>query len=167
LAGAIDAVASGSTIFIDSTIFVYHFTASSRSCRRLLERCEANDVTGVTSTAVLAEVTHRFMIFEATRRGLVTSGHVAKKLASRPDIVRDLTRDQRIAEVVPLMGVRVESVDLQTLLQAHALRLRHGLLTTDSLVAAGALEHAAGRLATADAALAAVDELDVHAPSDL
>ncbi|HEY8022381.1 MAG TPA: hypothetical protein VIH93_14850, partial [Thermoanaerobaculia bacterium] len=43
-------------VFLDSTIFLYHFTGASPECRGLLERCAAREVSALTSTLVLAEV---------------------------------------------------------------------------------------------------------------
>lgn len=65
----LEEIPAGARIFIDSTIFIYHFTAASPACRTLLERCEAGDVRGLTSTAVLAEVAHRLMMSEALGGG--------------------------------------------------------------------------------------------------
>ncbi len=63
-----DALKSGVRIFIDANIFLYHFLARSGECRRLLERCLAGDVVGVTTTSVVAETMHRLMTMATVRR---------------------------------------------------------------------------------------------------
>lgn len=165
-ARALESVGRGEQVFVDSTIFVYHFAGASLQCRRFLERCEALEIDAISSASVLAEVTHRLMAMEAVARKLVTPGNVARKLAERPDVVKKLVAYQRDVESIPLMGIRVVGVGLSDLLKAHDLRLRHGLLTNDSLVAAAAIEMGLP-LASADASFTRVAGLTVFAPRDL
>ena len=49
----------GSEVFVDSNIFIYHFTGVSEQCSRLIDRCEKGDLTGMTSANVIPEVLHR------------------------------------------------------------------------------------------------------------
>jgi len=46
-------------IFIDANIFIYNFGGHSLECKQLLLRCAKNDLTGNTSTLILAETLHR------------------------------------------------------------------------------------------------------------
>ena len=58
----------GSSIFVDANIFVYRFCKQSKlnpASSNFLERAETNKISGVTSTLVVQEVTHRIMIVEA------------------------------------------------------------------------------------------------------
>ena len=167
MARGLESLSDGATVFIDSTIFVYHFTGASADCRTFLERCECHELSGVTSAGVLAETMHRLMTLEAVVRGLVQPGSVARRLAEKPAVVRELSQYQRHVEAIPVMGIRVVPLDLVVLLRSAPLRMNHGLLTNDSLVAAAALQEAGGVLATADAAFSQVPGLTTHAPSDL
>lgn len=54
-------IPAGTSVFLDATIFIYHFTGASPSCRSLLARCEAGRLNALTSTLAVAEVTHRLM----------------------------------------------------------------------------------------------------------
>lgn len=166
MARALDDVEAGETVFVDSTIFVYHFTAASAECRRFLERCEKLEIDAITSAAVLAEVTHRLMTLEAVSHRFVSPGNVARKLAEKPDVVKKLAAYHRDVESIPLMGIRVLALGLSDLLAAHPLRVEHGLLTNDSLVAAAALELSSA-IASADAAFSRVSRLKVFAPRDI
>ena len=87
----LDEIPSGSRIFVDSTIFIYHFAGASTACRTLLERCEGGDLKGLTSTVVLAEVAHRLMIVEALTQGLAPVKNLTKKLGEQPDLCGDCT----------------------------------------------------------------------------
>jgi predicted nucleic acid-binding protein len=40
-------IPAGAKVFLDSTIFIYHFTAASLSCRGLLERCASRELRAV------------------------------------------------------------------------------------------------------------------------
>lgn len=163
----LDAVPLGSEIFVDAPIFIYHFTGTSQSCRDFLRRCENGEVRGTTSVVTLAEVTHRLMTIEAVHRGLVSPGNVVGKLRRRPMIVRELHVYREQAEKIPLMGIRIVSLDLQTLLRAGELRTEIGLLTNDSLAAATMLDLNLARVATADADFQQVEGMELYRPEDL
>jgi len=52
------ALPSGSRVFIDANIFIYHFTHTSltAACTKFLQRVEVGDIEGITSVITLAEV---------------------------------------------------------------------------------------------------------------
>jgi len=160
-------IPDGAKVFLDSTIFLYHFTGVSSECRSLLERCAGREVHALTSTLVLAEVTHRLMTIEAVERGLLTSGQGGKRLRERPEIVRQLSQYQEQVEKIPWMGIGVVALDRPTLPTAGPLRSQHGLLTNDSLLAATALERGATAFASADRDFERVEGLRLYAPTDL
>jgi len=163
----LDAIPSGSRVFLDATVFIYHFTGHSLECRRLFERCERGELGGVTCSAAVAEVTHRLMMIEAVSRGLVTAGHVVRKLRERPDDVRQLHVHQTQIDRIALMGVEVAPVDLDTMVRSAHFRCRYGLLTSDSIVAACADALSIRLLASADPDFAVIDGLALHCPGDL
>jgi predicted nucleic acid-binding protein len=163
----LDEIPSGSRIFVDSTIFIYHFAGASTACRTLLERCEGGDLKGLTSTVVLAEVAHRLMIVEALTQGLAPVKNLTKKLGEQPDLVRRLHVYQEQIERIPLMGIDVVPLTLKTLLGSREMRTRHGLLVNDSLVAAAALEAGVDGLASADPHFSRLGSPKLFVPHDL
>lgn len=163
----LERVAAASRIFLDSTIFIYHATGASPECRRLLERCESGEVTGVTSVVVLAEVAHRLMMIEAVAGALVSGKDVVKKLRASPDVVGRLHVYQEQVERIPLMGVEVLPLDMGTLLRSADLRRQYGLLVNDSLVVAAARGAGVAHLASADRDFRRVKELKLYQPGDL
>lgn len=167
MSSRLEEVPSQARVFIDSTIFIYHFTAVSGACRALLERCEATDVRGVTSTAVLAEVAHRLMMSEALAAGLVTPGNIAKKLRAKPDVVRHLHLYAEQVERIPLMGIEILPLDLGTVVRSAESRRQHGLLINDSLVLASARKANVDGLASADTDFRRVRDLALYEPNDL
>lgn len=163
----LDEIRSGSRIFVDSTIFIYHFTGVSPACRVLLERCEGGDVKGLTSTVVLAEVAHRLMLVEALAQGLAPVKNLTRKLGEKPDLVRRLHVYQDQIERIPLMGIDVVPLTLKTLLGSREMRTRHGLLVNDSLVAAAAVEAEVEGLASADPHFSTLGTPKLFTPHDL
>jgi predicted nucleic acid-binding protein len=58
-------------VFIDSNIFIYHFSGLEKfadACFHFFKRIEEGKVKGSTSTLVIAEVLHRLMIIEASKK---------------------------------------------------------------------------------------------------
>jgi predicted nucleic acid-binding protein len=157
----------GARVFLDSSIFLHHFAGLSPQCRTLLERCERADVRGATSAFVLAEVAQRLMCLEAVAQGLVSPGHVGRKLRERPDVTQKLEAHEEATAQIPLMGVEVLALDLRVLLAAGALRRRVGLPAAASLVAAGAREAGIEAVASAEPDLERVDGLTLYRPMDL
>jgi predicted nucleic acid-binding protein len=160
-------IPAGASVFLDATIFIYHFTGASSSCRSLLARCEAGGVHALTSTLALAEVTHRLMTIEAVARGLVKPGNVVKKLRGQPEIVRQLSLYQEQVEKIPWMGVEVMPLDRRLLAIAAPLRTRYGLLTNDSILLATALDEGIVAFASADRDFERVDTVQLYYPPDL
>ena len=163
----LDEIADGTRFVVDSNIFIYHFTGASAACRHLLERCESGRVAGVTSTFVVAEVTHRLMTIEAVAKGLVSAGDVARKLREKPEIIKELDAYQQQVELIPRMGILVLDLDPRTLTAAAGLRRRYGLLTNDSLLVATAVLDGVTALASADRDFERVDALRLFCPQDL
>jgi predicted nucleic acid-binding protein len=164
---SLEEIPAGGRIFLDATIFVYHFASGSAQCRRLLERCERREVFGITSVVAFNEASHRLMMMEAVRSGLVSSGGVPRKLRQRPDLVRRLRDHIWQMQCVPAWGIEVLPVDLGRAVRAADLRLATGLLTNDSLMLATMRDERVSAIATADGDFEHVDELQVFRPTDL
>lgn len=163
----LEKIPSGETIFIDSSIFIYHFTGASLQCRQFLERCERNDAKGITSVLALAEVAHRLMMMEAMQAGVVAGNNLPRKLRGMPEAVKKLHLYQEQIEKIPLMGIHLIPVDATCLFQSIELRRKYGLLVNDSLIAASAILQSAAGIASADSDFARVAELSVFHPTDL
>ena len=162
----LDQLEPGSRVFIDASIFIYHFTGSSLECRRLMESCENGRIEGFTSVTAVAEVAHRLMTIEAVARGLISPGNVVRKLREKPALVRELHLYQDQTELIPLMGIVILSLDLSTMTLAAEIRRRHGLLVNDSLLAATAIREGIADFASADTDFERVEELRLFRPGD-
>lgn len=161
------ALPSGTRIFIDANIFIYHFTQTplTAACAAFLQRVEAGDLHGITSIVVLAEVAHRLMILEAIRTLGFSSRTAVKKLKENVDLVRQLSHYKVATTRIPSFNVAVEPVSFIHLETAQELSTRHGLLTNDSLTAAMVQTLAVTDVASNDPDLAVVPGLTVWRPN--
>ncbi len=159
-------VPTGARVFLDASIFVYHFTERSTQCRRLLARCERRDLFGITSVVAFNEAAHRLMIIEAVRSGAVSPGNVLRKLRRRPELVRGLREHVAQMQFVVAWGIEVLPLDLGRSLRAAAARESAGLLTNDSLLLTTMREERITAIATADADFDRFDDLQVFHPTD-
>lgn len=159
-------VPSGTSVFVDSTIFIYHFIDGSSQCSAFLERCERGELRGYTSVTVLTKTAHRLMMIEAVTTGLVTPGNAVRKLGQKPALVKKLHLYREQVERIPLMGIEVAPLPIQTFLQSWDLQKRHGFLVNDSLIAAGALALGVAAIASADPDFERL-ALDLYSPTDV
>ncbi len=163
----LDKIKPKSRIFIDSTIFLYHFTGTSPECRNFLERCEKGEIKGISSVVVLAEVAHRLMMIEAVSQRFISGKNLVAKLRSSPETVKKLHLYQEQVDRIPLMGIEIASLELGTMLRSSILRTQYGLLLNDSLIAATALEQDTEGIASADSDFSRIKELPYFRPTDL
>jgi uncharacterized protein len=162
----LDQIEEGSRVFIDASIFIYHFTGTSVECRRLLESCEEGRISGFTSVTAIAEVAHRLMMIEAVAKGLITPGNAARKLRERPEVIQKLQLYQDQVELIPLLEISVLSLDAEIMTISAELRQRYGLLVNDSLLAATAVREEIVHMASGDPDFERVAELRLFRPGD-
>lgn len=163
----LDQLAEDSRVFIDASIFIYHFTGASLACRQLLESCEQGRIAGYTSVTAVAEVAHRLMMIEAVAKGLVSPGNVVRKLREKSNIIKELGIYQEQVELIPLMGISILGLDLEGLARAAEIRKSYGLLVNDFLLAATAIRQDIVDFASADPDFERVTEVRLFRPGDL
>ncbi len=161
-------IPSGSTCVLDTDVLLYAHQRASVSATRFLHRCATADIIGFLPSTVWEELCHRLMVAEAVASGRITGPNPARKLAERPDIVRDLVAYRgRLAELAA-MGLRFEPVTREdVLVGAVDIQQRCGLLTNDSIIAACARRLGVDCLITSDRSFAALTELDVLVVDDV
>jgi len=157
---------SGTRVFIDANVFIYHFTQAplTSACTSFLQRVEAGDLQGITSVVILAEVAHRLMILEAIRSLGLSPRTAVKKLKEQPDLVRQLSHYKVVTERIPSFNVMVEPVTFDHCRTAQSLSVLHGLLTNDSLSAAVMQALGMTDIASNDPDLTAVPDLTIWRP---
>lgn len=164
---SLDKVDSGSKVFIDANIFIYHFTGLSSECSNFLGRCEQGDLEGVTSVNVILEVLHRLMMVEAVKKRLVTPPNIARKLQKSPKKVMKLNEYFLNTRKIVEMGIQIKPLSFETVLRSHDVREKFGLMVNDSLIVASMEEENISPLATNDAGFLKIKRISVYRPTDL
>jgi predicted nucleic acid-binding protein len=183
----------GSRLFLDANTLVYYFTADlhfDAACLQLVDRIARQEIQGITSAQVVADVAHRVMTLEAMHAfGLPAKGIVAH-LRQHPAVVQKLTRFRQAVDLVaPMgiqvmlavdyvgriahcrvdlvapMGIQVMPLDLALASRAAARGQQYGLLTGDALIVAVMEHYLVTELARNDADFDRVPGLTRYAPA--
>jgi predicted nucleic acid-binding protein len=155
-----------SFIFLDSNVLIYGLTGVSQQCTDLLDRCQREELTGVTLYETINEVTHRLMVAEARSKGVITSGgaRALRRNFRRIPTLRDYWNDTVRLLNLNLLFVPVSESVLRS---AQAERQAAGLLTNDSLIVSCMREYGVSFLATNDSDFERVAGITLFKPADL
>lgn len=129
-------IANDTRVFIDSNIFIYHFSnfePFAASCLKLFQRIEDGDISGYTSTVVLAEVLHRLMVIEAAKKFYIQPKNVVKYLKENPNKISSLTDHPKSLDFIERIGVTILPVNAHDLKVSIDLKKEFGLLTIDAI----------------------------------
>jgi predicted nucleic acid-binding protein len=99
----------GDSIFLDANILVYHFAphpTHGQVCNDLIRRVENQALIAYTSTAVLSDVAHHLMTFEASAL-FGWASKVVQRLRQDPSAVMKLSKFHICVGEVPKLGIRV------------------------------------------------------------
>jgi predicted nucleic acid-binding protein len=159
-------LADGESVFLDANILVYHFAPHpvlGHACHELILRAEQQTLLGYTSTAVLSDVAHHLMTFEAAAVFGWTS-KVVQHLRDDPSAVRELSKFHQAITEVPKLGIQILTIP-ETLVETAAMLSRQtGLLSDDALILAVMQAHGLTRIASNDADFDRVPGLTRYAP---
>ena len=160
----------GSSVFVDANIFIYHFSQKSKfntDSTNFLERIEKGKITGITSTLVVQEATHRMMILEAAAilkdkdlKDLV------KHLKAHPDVVRQLVSHHSVPEKVASFNLEIVSPDIQIIQRSQGIKGQYGILSNDALSLQIMKDLKINNLASNDSDFERVDSINLYKPSE-
>jgi len=162
----IENLPAGTRLFLDANIFVYAFLGHSNECQGLLGRCATEQVLGITTLDVVNEVTHRMMLAEGVGKGVIKRERI-RDLRGKWREVAKLTEYWTQTSAIFGLNILVLTTDEARLHVAQTIRVRHGLLTNDSLIVAAMEEFGIDSLATRDNDFDHISELIVYKPSDI
>lgn len=129
-------ITNDTRVFIDSNIFIYHFSnfePFAASCLKLFQRIEDGDISGYTSTVVLAEVLHRLMVIEAAKKFDIQPKNVVRYLKENPNKISSLTDHPKSLDFIERIGVTILPVNAHDLKVSIDLKKEFGLLTIDAI----------------------------------
>lgn len=158
-------VPSGSKIFIDSNIFIYHFLNLSDSCTAFLVKAEKREISACTSTVVLAEVLHRLTIAEAAEEFGIRPWQVVKFLKKNPEALKSLEKSEDAVAEIPRFNIGILPLGRDGIFESRALREAYCLLTNDSLNLCIMKCNGIQDIATNDSDFEKVDWITVWKPS--
>lgn len=165
---SLDNVPSGSLCVLDTNVLLYAEQGVSLQAQRLLSRIERREVLGVLPQTVWQELTHKLMLAEALMRRQIGGSNPARQLASKPQVVRQLTLYQEKIRALLTIGLGFEPCSKKDVSEdALQLQRRYGLLTNDSVILAVAVRLNADALISADTSFVGIDGISLYAPSDL
>ena len=163
----LDEITTGSEVFVDANIFIYHFTGVSDECGNFLNRCEQEDLAAITSVNVILEVLHRLMMVEAVKKNLVKPPNIVRKLNESPEKIKGLNEYFVNTQKINEMGIAIRPVNFETAIKSHMVRMAYGLMVNDSIIIASMQEEGLNLLATNDTGFEKVDEIRVYSPEDV
>lgn len=159
---------AGASVFIDANTLVYHFAldrAFGSACTDLLIRIKRHEVTGYTSTHVVAEMAHRLMTIEAINAFGWPINQIAQRLRRNGRHVQRLLLFRKAIQEVPLFGIKLLSIQPRLLDTAAAISQSAGLLTNDAMLVAVMQAHNLANLASNDSDFDREPSITRYAPA--
>lgn len=160
-------IEDGDRIVVDANVLVYANQQKSTECVDLLIRCARDEVHAVVPIPIVAELMHTLMLIEARENGWINRANPARVLSEKPEMVRRLTNYERQMREFFGIGLRLESVVMQDLIEALRIQREFGLLTNDSLLVAVARRLQCNSIVSSDRAFQALKGFTLYAPEDL
>jgi predicted nucleic acid-binding protein len=163
-----DDIPAGQAVFVDANPLIYHFSAHPKygaACTSLVERMERQEVQGVTSAHVLADVAHRLMTLEAMNLLGWPGTGLAARLRQHHSEIRRLTLYQQALVKLGQMGLRSLPISAQLVLAASQFSQQYELLTGDALVLAVMQANGLTHLASVDADFDRVPGITRYSPA--
>ena len=130
------ALPSGTSVFVDTNIIVYHFRGQSATCDVFLERVARGEVVAYVNTQVLSDLLHKLMLAEAAAKSFISSpgaGRLKAWLQADRTRAKQLVDYQTQFEQTLKIGLRTLSITRRLLVSTKKERSSLGLMTGDSL----------------------------------
>ena len=146
-------VPDGTHCFVDANIFYYHLVDTpplSDDCSDFLKRLERRDVIGSTSTASIAEATHKVMLADAVRTHNLDRKGLVVRLKRLPQFLAVLAEHTAVVPTVRSLNLQIEPITLELLETAASLSVQMCLLTNDAMTVAVMKKLGLAHLATND-----------------
>jgi predicted nucleic acid-binding protein len=159
---------AGDAVFIDANTLIYHCTIDpvyGPACTDLLDRVGRGDLTGYTSTHILAEVAHRLMALEAAKLLGKPKGSPAKFLKNHLAEIRRLAGFRQAIGDWYASNLQILTIPASLIPVMTALSQQVGLLSNDSLLAAVMQAQGLTKLASNDPDFDRVPGLTRYAPA--
>lgn len=154
-------------IFVDTNILVLGIQENGQfeqPCRDFIARITCKELEGFTSTGVVSELIHRFIVSEAKKLLGLTSQETVEYLQKNPDLVKQLKQHATVVSQIGRMKIDIRPIEVKDLHKSKEYRAKYGLMANDSLIAAFMENNGLRHLATHDNGFKRVKELKVWMP---
>jgi predicted nucleic acid-binding protein len=161
-------VASGTSVFVDANVLVYHVGAHpvlGPECTAFVKRIEQGDLQGLTATHVMSEVAHKCMLLDASKTFGWSLKGALKRLQNNPLLIGQLTSFPLALQQIRQTGIKVLTVDPDLIDAAATLSGQAGLFSNDALIAAVMQANGLTQLASHDADFDRVAGIVRYAPA--
>lgn len=160
-------IVDNADVFIDSNIFIYHFSKFEKfadACFHFFKRIEEGKLVGCTSTLVIAEVLHRLMIIEASKKFGFLPKDVIKYLKANPDMISSVPNHLDSVFYIEKLGISVITVTFEDIKLGSEFKREYMLLTNDAINLAVMRNNNIACLASNDSDFERVNFLTLYKP---
>lgn len=127
---------SGTSVFVDTNIFHFHFQGKSLTCTNFITRIALGEVEAYVNIQVLSDLLHKLMFAEALAKGCTKSTNpqeLKKYMKANRGKTIPLTDYQTQFEAILAIGLRVLPINEKLLVDTKLEREKYCLITGDSL----------------------------------
>ena len=157
----------GAAVFLDANVLVYHFTNEPKfgpSCTQLIQRIERQQLQGLISTHVLADVAHRLMTLEAIQMFSWPAASIAARLRKHHGEIGKLQIYRQAIAGIPLLRLQVIPISQPLVESATHISQQCELLTGDAIIVATIRANGLSNIASNDADFDRVSGITRYAP---
>ncbi|MBI4688574.1 MAG: type II toxin-antitoxin system VapC family toxin [Nitrospirae bacterium] len=161
-------IEAGSKVFIDTNVFVYHFSNGSKfnkSCTDFLYRVEMSQIHGVTSAGIIMEASHRLMMVEASSVLAIEIRNLPKYLKQHPDIVKQLTKHLTVPNKIAGLNIEIVRITQKVIEASQFNKTKYGFLSNDALTLKIMEDIGIASIASNDSDFKRVDWLKLYLPA--
>ena len=134
-------IQDGTSVFVDTNIFHYHFQNESRTCTAFLDRIKRGDVEAYVNAQVLSDLLHKLMLSESFEKKCYTAKkpnqdslkNYLRNLHNNPSEISKLTDYQQQFESILSIGVRILPINKTLLRTTKYERQTWHLMAGDSI----------------------------------
>jgi len=127
----------GTSVFVDTNIFHYHFQGLSVTCTAFIDRVANHEIEAYVNTQVLSDLLHKLMMSEAIRKNCMKKGSNPQALKKYLKGIRGQPNPLGDCEIqfasVLAFGVQVLPINEKLFLDTKNDRQHYYLMTGDSL----------------------------------
>lgn len=133
------AIPQNASVFVDANTFVYHFSQHpvlAAPCTEMLDRVARGEILGISSAAVLSDVSHRLMVLEAAAIVGWTTAGTGRRLRQHPNEIQKLLLFHQAIQDIRTFGIQVLLITYDLVEAAAFICRRNGILSGDALIVA-------------------------------